>query len=346
MHARHTCFGWSFLAVLVLGSLMVRAGVNAEPRESVQSGEYTISVPYVHDNLAVFLIHGQDKLKGKNYLTLQEAMEKKVVVVHETGNVNELAIENVSPDQEVYIQSGDIVKGGRQDRTIAMDFICPPKSGKMPINAFCVENGRWHQRGAEAAAQFASSNDAIVGKDLKLAARKAASQQEVWQQVAENQKKLSANAGAPVADARSQSSLQLTLENKAVQDNSAAYVKALESIVSGKDDVIGYAFAVNGKVNSADIYANHALFAKLWPKLIKSSAVEAFAELERGKTFGEARAQGVMACIDDASKGKASERDVTPRVQVITKETDKNVAFETRDRAAGEETVHANYVAK
>lgn len=343
MDARPLHFALVSLALLLAGAMAKAAAPQAGP--VLKTGDYTISGPYVHDNLSVFLIHGQDKVK-KNYLTLQEALDRKIVVVHETGNVNELSIENVSPDQEVYVQSGDIVKGGRQDRTIAMDFICPPRSGNMPIAAFCVEHGRWQQRGAEAAAVFASSNDAIAGKDLKLAARKAMSQQEVWQQVAQNQQKLSANAAKPVTDPRSQSSLQLSLESKPVQDNTQAYVKTLEPIVNGKSDVVGYAFAINGKVNSADIYANHDLFVKLWPKLIKSSAVEAFADTEKGKQFAAARAESVQACIEDAERGKASKKDVTPRVQVITKETEKNIAFETRDSAAGEAAVHSNYVAK
>src|SRR5438105_15882790 len=76
-----------------------------------------ITGPYTHDNLTVFLIHGKDTSGGKNYLTLQEALDQKKVVVHETGNVNELSVENVS-DEPVYIQSGEIVKGGRQDRTL------------------------------------------------------------------------------------------------------------------------------------------------------------------------------------------------------------------------------------
>ena len=344
MHARLTILALFSLALVLCGRA-VRAAA-PEVGQVVKAGDYTISGPYVHDNLSVFLIHGPDKLKDKKYLTLQEALEKKIVVVHETGNVNELSIENVSPDQEVYVQSGDIVKGGRQDRTIAMDFICPAKSGNMPIAAFCVEHGRWTQRGAEPAVVFGSSNDAIAGKDLKLAARKAMSQQEVWQQVAQNQQKLSANAAKPVTDTASQSSFQLSLESKPVQDNTQAYVKALEPVIQGRSDVVGYAFAINGKVNSADVYANHDLFTKLWPKLIKSSAVEAFAETEKGKKYAAAKAESVQACIEDAQRGKATQKDVTPRVQVITRETDKNIAFETRDSAAGEASVHSNYVAK
>src|ERR1700680_679870 len=99
-----------------------------------------------------------------------------MVIVRETGNVNELAVENVSSDRDVYIQSGDIVKGGRQDRTIALDFIAPPRSGKMPIAAFCVENGRWTARGTESPAQFSASTQALAGRELKLAAKQKGEQ--------------------------------------------------------------------------------------------------------------------------------------------------------------------------
>ena len=34
-------------------------------------------------------------------------------------------------------------------------------------------------------------------------------------------------------------------------------------------------------INSADVYASRALFVKLWPKLLKASAVEAVAELNK-----------------------------------------------------------------
>src|SRR5215472_5168028 len=58
------------------------------------AGTYRLSGPYTHDNLTIFLIHGADQLKGKNILTLDEALEQKKVIVHETKQVNELAVEN------------------------------------------------------------------------------------------------------------------------------------------------------------------------------------------------------------------------------------------------------------
>ena len=159
-------------------------------------GGYKVSGPYNHENLSIFLIHGKDSNRGKTFLTLQEALEQKKVVVHETSQVNELAIENVSPE-EIYIQSGDIVKGGMQDRVLTYDFIVPAKSGKIPISAFCVEHGRWRQRGQEKASAFGTSSDQLSTKDLKLAAKYRNNQSEVWKKVAVAQGKLSAGLAVP-----------------------------------------------------------------------------------------------------------------------------------------------------
>jgi ARG/rhodanese/phosphatase superfamily protein len=172
-------------------------GQNKAP-EQFAASNYVVSGPYSHKNLTVFLLHGADQRQDKTPLTLQEAMERKMVVVHETGDVNNLAIENVS-DEDVYVQSGDIVKGGQQDRVLALDLIAPPKSGRIQIASFCVEQGRWSGRGGEAVAAFGSAGKALSSKELKIAAKYSASQEEVWDKVEKSQAKLS--AGVVAADA-------------------------------------------------------------------------------------------------------------------------------------------------
>src|SRR5215213_2482517 len=121
-----------------------------------QAAEFRLSGPFTHENLTVFLIHGQDTINSRKILTLEEALERKRVIVHETKDFNELAIENISRDEDVFFQSGDIVKGGQQDRVLAVDLIVPPRSGRIPIAAFCVEQGRWQRRGQEEAGKFES----------------------------------------------------------------------------------------------------------------------------------------------------------------------------------------------
>jgi hypothetical protein len=340
--------GLLLLGIGLAALLMTRVqpSVLAKQKPKALTTGYKVTGPYVHENLAIYLIHGPDRIDSRKILTLQEAMQQKKVVVYETGSVNELAIENLSKDEEIYVQSGDIVKGGKQDRVLSVDIIIAPKSGRVPIASFCVESGRWRQRGQEEAAKFDTSSEQLATKDLRLAAKRAKNQGEVWSKVSEAQDKLSRNVGAPVQAKESASSLQLTLENKRVQGSADAYIKKLSNVPDGKSDVIGYAFAINGKLNSADVYASSALFKKLWPKLLKANAVEAIAELDNSKKFETATLADVRAFILDAQDAGSTEQEVTSRVKIITRENSKNVIFETRDMERKGTWIHINYVSK
>lgn len=310
-----------------------------------QTSDYKISAPYSYKNLTIFLIHGKDTSSKKNILTLQEAMEKRILIVYETSDVNELAVENISKQFDVFIQSGDIVKGGKQDRVLAMSIIIPAQSGRILIQAFCVESGRWQKRGDEEAGKFSSSNERIVTKDLKIAANKTRSQSEVWNEVSKAQDKLSQNVGSSVKAGPSQTSLQLSLENKKVVATIDEYVKNLSKTIEGKSDVIGYAFAINGKINSADVYVSNTLFKKLWAKMLKASATEAVAEFNEKNSFESVQSEAVKTFLDDAEKGKAEEQTVTNRVKVISREDKENIVFEARDEKA-KAVIHKSYVKK
>lgn len=312
--------------------------------EQVKAGEYRLSGPFTHRNLSIFLVHGKNVIKTKTFLTLQEALVQKKVVVYETQSVNELSIQNFS-NEEVYVQAGDIVKGGQQDRMIGVDLIVPPRSGKLPISAFCVEHGRWSGRGNEQAKVFSSSSDAVATREIKLAAKRENSQGGVWESVTVAQNKLSKNVGTRVNSPVSASSLQLAVENGKVQETAESYVKALSAIVNRSNDVVGYVFAINGKVNSADVYGSSVLFKKLWPKLLKANAIEAIAELQK-KEFAPASAKSVQGFLSEADSARGSDKDVNARVNLLTREDDENILFETRDRAEKGVWVHRNYIKK
>lgn len=311
---------------------------------TAQSG-YKISAPHTYKNLTIFLLHGKDEARGKNVLTLQEAMERKLFFVYETSDVNELEVENRSKQFDVFIQSGDIVKGGKQDRVLAVSIIIPAGSGRVKIEAFCVESGRWKKRGEEDASKFDSSSDRIVSKELKLAANGARSQQEVWNQVSEAQAKLGRNVGSSVAAEASKSSLQLSLENKKVVATVDEYIKNLSNVVNGETDVIGYAFAINGKINSADIYVSNALFKKVWLKMLKASAIEAVSESRSVRLADPVKAAAVRDLIDDAEKARPKEQSMGSGARLITREDKDNVMFESRD-AKSKAVIHKSYVRK
>jgi hypothetical protein len=329
-----------FRVFAALGLLTAMSGVLP-----AQESNYRVSAPYSYKNLTVFLLHGKDQNTKGNVMTLQEAMERKLFVVYETSSVNELEVENLSKEFDVFIQSGDIVKGGKQDRVLAVSIIIPARSGRVKIDAFCVESGRWTKRGSEESTKFTSSNDRIVTKELKIAANASRSQSEVWSQVSEAQERLSKNIGGSVADGASSSSLQLSLENKQVVASVDDYVKNLSGIVSNKSDVIGYAVAINGKISSADVYVSNGLFKKVWMKMLKASATEAVSESRSVRLADPVKAEAVKGFLDDSDRAAARDQTVSAGVGLRTREDKDNVLVEARDEKS-KVVVHKTYIRK
>ena len=316
---------------------------------AVAAAEPKVSGPYAHDNLTIFLIHadaaGSGNATAGQYVTLDEALADKQAVVYETGDVNELAVENLSPDRTLFIQAGDIVKGGRQDRVLSVDLVLPPGSGRTPITAFCVEHGRWTGRGNESAGNFASASKSLAGKDLKLAAKAARSQQDVWNAVAKTQAMLGDSLGQDVAAVESPTSLQLTLENTKLEAAVAGHVAAFESLAALKSDTIGYVYAVNGRISGGDIYPSPVLFRKLWPKLLEASATEAVAQRAADGADRTLAIDAVVAFLTAADGTAPTAEQLPAGVTLITRDSEEAAAFETRT-AAADGWVHRNYIAK
>jgi hypothetical protein len=352
MHRRHFVgLAAAFAAPLCLG---LTGAAHAEG--------YRITGPVVHANLAIFFIHGSSA-PGKVPLTLEEAIAKGAVKVVETGDVNTLSIENFG-DDEVFVQSGDLVKGGKQDRALTISMVLPPKSGRIPIAAFCIEEGRWSARGAEDARAFASSATQLYSRAAKMAMKApdlrsssaaapapnrvagddtASRQMEIWRAVREAQHSLSSSLGAPVAAPQSATSLQLAYENEKLKSARGAYIKALEAAGQKDSDTIGYVFAINGKINSADLYPSNGLFRKMWPKLLAANATEAISEKNPGSSQPPTQAM-VRAFLDAAESGKASEKALPVNIKLETRVADQALYFETRRATGG--WIHKNYLVK
>jgi hypothetical protein len=312
----------------------------------------TLSGPYAHRNLQIFLVHGETELEQHHYATLSEALEKGLVVVHETGNVQELSIENQSKNITVFLNAGDIVKGGRQDRTVRDDLILPPQSGRVALAAFCVEHGRWTGRGAESPTAFSANSKVLSSRKEKLAARFGMSQSDVWSGVAEQQSKLNENvsrlAGRSV-DTRniaSASSLQLTLENKDLESVKKQYMDKLNPILNGQTDVIGFAYTINGDINSAEVYNNKTLFRALWPKLLDAAVTEAITEDRPDLHFQATGGEEVKAFFETALSGTVKEREIWKTTRLNTCTTATTVLFETIDLDANGVWIHKSFINK
>lgn len=312
---------------------------------------YRLGAPVTHENLTVFPVRSESTAAGRTPLTLQEAMAKGAIRVRETGDVNSLEIENLG-SRDVFVQAGDIVKGGKQDRVLSVDLVLGPKSGPTRIASYCVEQGRWQKRGNEKADSFSSSTTALPSREMKLAAKQsvaggprgaAAPQQKVWSGVQDVQRKLAANLGAPAAASASPSSLQLTMEGDRLKSAVGAYETALRGAIEAMPDATGFVVAINGRLSSADVYSSPALFRAMWPKLLQASAVEAVAE-KNGASFTPATAEQALAFLAQAGAAPAASQKITARVTMQTRETGQVLASETQLAEGG--WVHRNWLAK
>jgi hypothetical protein len=274
---------------------------------------------------------------GSRYVPLREAMEEKHVIIHETGHVGELEAENLSEILDIFIQAGDVLKGGRQDRTIAIDFIVPAKSGRVPVPAFCVESGRWHRRKTESQMSFSGSTDALHGKPARLAAKLKSSQSAVWESVAACQEDLGTNLGKSLHAADSPTSYQLSVENPDVQRRKSEFRERLSSLANAPD-VLGYAFYVNGQRNSADTYASTSLFHNLWDKLLDVAILEAIAAKAEATTAPTK--ESVEAWLEEAAGAELKNRQkAPPRTRIESKSYASGVVFDTFDQAVGDHVV-------
>ena len=288
---------------------------------SAPSGNLKIFGPFVHEHLALYVVEDPAAKSAGEFITLAEGLASGEVKVGEKKNaqVSELLIENAS-GKPCFVQAGDVVKGGQQDRTIARDFVIPPHTPPSPIASFCVEQSRWHGK-----KQFEASTQNAYGKDLKLAVQQKKHQGAVWEQVAGNKKRLVDNNGLPASKS---TSLNEELDDAKLQERLKAFKESLAKLVEGRPHAVGLIAAVNGRFTTADVYADPGLFRTLFPRLLESASLEALTL----KPEGKAAPAGAQAAsfLGEAEKGTSTNEKIREGLEANTIDNDKSVQFDYR----------------
>jgi hypothetical protein len=300
--------------VLSLGALgLAAAVVFGVQRSAAQATAYkldatkTLGAPVTYKNLTIIPVYDSSARATNNYATLDEALSAKTIKVRESqggGTVNTLYIKNTGK-KPVYLMAGEIVLGGQQDRCVGHDVIVRPSKKEVPVTVFCVEHGRWSgqsefagaakmvaansiradaQEGAfagsrpaaEVSAQIAVNGQSRLSRanreqtiEIGSRASVGGAQQKVWDKVAAK------NVRFKEAPATGTYRSIANMEGREAQKVVGPYVKALSGGLATSDKLVGAVAAINGEVVSADVFGDPTLFAKLWPKLLKSYAADA-----------------------------------------------------------------------
>lgn len=289
------------------------------------AGDFVIGQAVRHANLAIFPVLSRTVRDRDRFTTLDEGLENGTVKVFEVGavpdetsdrpaeatgeppaevenepagqtaeevdgDVNRLMVLNTS-GKPLYLMPGEIIIGGKQDRTIAQERIIPPAEEPVAIDVFCVEHGRWAGRST---AQYESlvslvtttvepmdlesitekagrghfvASSANLSKKTRLSVQEDQKQDEVWDAVAQSN---------DVGGVQTESgTFTANYADAGVLEKLEPYIEQLREPISKQERIIGVVVTINGKADSADLFESTPLFRKLWPKLLKSYALDA-----------------------------------------------------------------------
>jgi hypothetical protein len=283
-----------------------------------------------------------------------------------SGNdVNRLLVVNRS-DKPLYLMPGEILLGGDQDRTVGQELVIAPSQEPVPIDVFCVEHGRWGQRDAaewDGYLQTGSSGqisgfstnlslvvsqtqdvrpeswtDAAIAetrsgkfigsvgslsKSARMAVQADQEQGKVWDEVASENAKAGVRSGSGAFTGN-------YAEAEAVR-RLEPYLESLRRPIADIPKVVGVIVAVNGKLESLDVFESTPLFRKLWPKLLKSYALDA-ANAQSPDVKPKSCTQGdAVAFFHRASHSQPQKSESKSGMETLVNDTDDVLLFSARE---------------
>ena len=218
----------------------------------------------LHKNLVVFPVTQRAAGDSTTYTTLDEALESGKVKITEvgSGSVPTLRMEILSIEP-MFFMAGEVVTGAKQDRILTHDLLFRGFKGDVDLPVYCVEQGRW----TSMSDRFSAGK--ILGSTaLRQSAVMKEGQHTAWAEVQQKNTEMDATT--------STGTFQATYESEKYQQAEAEFMDKLRDIVSMHGgQVCGVVIAIDGKVVSADLFANPSLFRKLWPKVLKAAIADA-----------------------------------------------------------------------
>ena len=227
-----------------------------------------LRTPQQYRNLTVYPLAGFPEHEP-DYSTLNDALEAgsaRVLEISDSGSVPEILFEN-NGEKPVLLLDGEELIGAKQNRILNLTILAPAMQ-QIVIPVTCVEAGRWawNQRDFQASDRVMFSKTRMqktraVSASLRSVRARRADQREVWNSIAET-------AQAFGTDSRTGAMGDVFEQNRPKLNNYLAPFTASENDV-------GALFFVNGSVIGFDLFDHPSTHATMFPKLLRSHALDA-----------------------------------------------------------------------
>jgi hypothetical protein len=196
-------------------------------------------------------------------------------------------------------------------------LVVPPRSGPVPLPTCCIEQSRWSK--GDRGRQFAFvTNPALAPKAVRGAAKVEASQQGVWESVRAQKK----TAKLMFMASNTNSSINETFDAPPVKKLSDEAARALGEALARHPDAVGVVVVVNGQFEEANIYPNHGVLKKLFPRLIQSYAVQAAMLKDQAKGQALPSREEIARLLADSGEKSRKTRAINARNEGEVRELD------------------------
>jgi len=238
-------------------------------------------------NLALFPLLS-NKTVDAEYLTLDAALAAGQIHIAEVsadGDSASLKIMNRS-SLPVLIVDGEELPGPKQDRVAIVTVLVPPQQ-KIIIPVCCVESGRWTSerwaddlftRAPTSLTHFAAGRrrrNADVSAALRGNGTRTISQWKVWDDINKKSQRMAVNSPT-----RSMADIFAWHAN---------HLKHYVNAFSCNPMQVGVVFAINEHIEGVELFDSPVTLASLYPKLIRSYAIDAIENAGKQKPLASRR---------------------------------------------------------
>ena len=234
----------------------------------------TVGHPRTFAGLSIYPLTGGPG-DAPGYTVLDDALRAgtaRVTETSESGSVPELAFHN-DGDRPVLVLDGEELAGAKQNRIVNLTILVPAKS-KVVIPVSCVESGRWasvsEQFDATPQVMYArarSRKAASVSLSMSVGGKRTSDQAGVWDDIGQKQREL-------LSDSPTARMTDTFEQHRAGLDD---YVRNLPCV----EGQVGAVFALGGRISSVELFDSPETLAKMWPKLVRSWALDALPLADR-----------------------------------------------------------------
>lgn len=160
-------------------------------------------------------------------------------------------------------------------------------------------------------------------KGARIVVNKKDGQSAVWEQVAELNN--ASGNGSPSGN------FAMNFGSAEIVKKLQPYLDACGTKVEETSQVVGVVVAINGKVETVDIFESTPLFKKFWPKLLKSYALDATATSDAPEASTSCNATHCTAFLTKLRDAKVGEVTTADGLRQIKRVGDQLISFSVSD---------------